>query len=115
MISFSSLMPERVKQQMSTLNLVAVPALPSPRVGFIECGDAWCPVNGVRLNTYCEELLFLNCVACRNLLIHDPRCGWGVRENSREEKARRRQEARERNAPQVGAGWKALQKMRKVA
>jgi hypothetical protein len=100
---------------MSTFTLVAVPALPSPREGFIECGEAGCPVNGVRLNINCDELLFLNCYACRNLLIHNPRYGWSVKENSRAEIAQRQQEARERNTPQIGAGWRALQKMQKVA
>jgi len=100
---------------MNNLKLVAVSALPSPREGFMPCREAGCGVNGARLNTHCDELLFLNCPACRNLLIHNPRCGWSVKENSREEIARRREEARDKYTPQIGSGWQALQKMRRKA
>jgi hypothetical protein len=100
---------------MNNLKLVVVAALPIAQEGFIDCSAAGCDVNAVRLNTYCEEELYLNCVACRHLLLHDPRWGWSIKQNSREDIARQREEARERYAPQMGAGWEALRKMRKAA
>ena len=100
---------------MSALNLIPVSALPTPQEGFINCGAFGCDVNAVRLSTLCEKRLYLNCYACRAFLIHDLRYGWIIKESSREDIARQREEARERYAPQIGAGWKALRKMRKVA
>src|SRR2546430_12623690 len=105
----------RERQRVNTLKLVAVAALPSRCEGFIDCKEAGCSVNAVRLNTDCDESLYLHCYACKSLLLHDPRRGWNIKPTSREEIARRREDARERHAPQIGAGWQALQKMRKVA
>ena len=98
-----------------TLKLVSVPTLPSPWAGFINCGDVGCETNAIRLNTFCEERLYLNCYACRAFLIHDLRDGWIIKESSREDIARQREEARERYALRIGAGWEALRKMRNAA
>ena len=100
---------------MSTLRLVTVDALPVSQAGFIDCADVGCEVSGVRLNTGRGEQLCLNCYACRNLLLHDPLRGWRLKLNSRADIAQRREEARERHAPQIGEGWEALRKMRRVA
>jgi hypothetical protein len=100
---------------MSALRLVAVPALPVPHEGFIDCADAGCEVNAVRLSANCDKVLYLHCHACKALLMHDPRRGWHIKQTSREEIARRREDMRERHTPQIGAGWEALRRMRKVA
>jgi hypothetical protein len=100
---------------MSTLRLVAVPSLPTFHRDFIDCSEIGCAANGVRLNTDCDERLYLNCYAYRAMLIHDPDHGWTIKPSSREEIASRCQEAREENAPQVGAVWEQLRKMRKAA
>jgi hypothetical protein len=100
---------------VSALNLIPVSALPTLQAGFIDCGDVGCETNAIRLNTFCKERLYLNCYACRAFLIHDLRYGWIIKESSREDIARQREEARERYAPQMGAGWEALRKMRKAA
>lgn len=100
---------------LQPLKLVAVPALPTPQEGFIDRGAFGCDVNAVRLNINCGEQLYLSCVACRAFLIHDLGDGWIIKETSREDIARQREDARERYAPQIGAVWEALRKMRKVA
>src|SRR5262245_42013523 len=100
---------------MSTLRLVRVTSLLTPRLGFIDCSEFGCEIGAVRLNTRCDEPLYLNCIVCRGLLAHDPRRGWQVRMTSREEVARRCEAARERYAPQIGQPWRDLQKMRRKA
>src|SRR5215813_11944234 len=100
---------------LQPLKLVAVPALPTPQEGFIDRGAFGCDVNAVRLNINCGEQLYLSCVACRAFLTHDLGDGWIIKETSREDIARQREDARERYAPQIGAVWEALRKMRKVA
>jgi len=100
---------------VSRLRLVSVAALPTPRAGFIDCGAAGCEVNAVRLNTDRNERLYLHCFLCKDLLVHDPARGWRLKQGSREQIALQREEAREKYAPQIGAGWEALRKIRKVA
>ena len=98
------------------LKLVSVPSLPTSRAGFIDCADAvGCGIGAPRLNTNCEEEVYVSCSACRHLLMHHPGRGWHLKENSREEISERREEARERNRPEIGLAWQALRKMRKVA
>lgn len=100
---------------MSALMLVPVPSLPTPRVRFIDCSALGCKTNALRFNTLCDERLYLSCFACRALLICDPRYGWIIKESSREDIARRREEAREDHAPHVGAVWAELKRMRRAA
>src|SRR5262245_36721436 len=100
---------------MSDLALVSVDSLPFPREEFFDCSAIGCDVNAMRLNANCARWVRLNCFACRHQLACDPREGWFLELNSREDIARRRQEAREENAPRVGAGWEALRKMQKKA
>jgi hypothetical protein len=100
---------------VSILKLVPVASLPTPRAGFIDCRALGCETNAVCLNTFCDERLYLSCIACRAFLICDLRYGWTIKEASREEIARKREEAREDNAPRVGAVWAELKRMRRAA
>jgi hypothetical protein len=108
----------RARKTGAPPRLVPVPvsSLPVEQDGCRDCGELVdCGLNAVRLHTDCDEELSVHCYGCRHLLIHDPRYGWTLKRNSREEIAQRRQEVREQHAPEIGPGWQVLLKMRKAA
>ena len=97
------------------ITLIPVDVLPTPHDGFIDCREIGCTIDAVRLNMCFRGSIYLNCLACRNLLSHEPGRGWRIKLNSREDILRRRDEAREKHAPKIGAVWEALRKMNKAA
>src|SRR5262245_5118227 len=101
---------------MSTLKLISVASLPVVRPGFVDCATlVKCGVGALRLNTGCDEELYIPCPGCRHLLMHHPGRGWHLKINSREDVAERREEAKAKNQVEVGPAWQALKKMPKHA